>query len=118
MSELQEYSFSFTATTLRLDDFRQAVELFRQSPPSIGIDSLIEDFSSRKSRTNKRILQEYLKRYEALTPAQIDLFTRTGYHQQAQIALLSCCKVYPYIADFVIEVIREKYLVYIVLPIL
>ncbi|HZK07240.1 MAG TPA: DUF1819 family protein [Bacteroidales bacterium] len=112
MNELQEYGFSFTATTLRLDDFRQAVEMFQQSTKPIDIDDLIEDFSSRKSRTNKRILQEYIKRYEALTPAQIDLFTRTGSHQQAQIALLSCCKVYPYIADFVIEVVREKYLVF------
>ena len=112
MSKFQPYNFSFTATTLRLNDFRQVVELFQQHTKPIGINELIEDFSSRKSRTNRRILQEYVKRYETLTPAQIDLFTRIGSYEQAQIAFLACGKTYPYIADFVVEVIREKYLVF------
>ncbi len=112
MNKSFKYSFAFTATTLRLHDFRHVVELYQQHTESIGIDELIEDFSSRKTRTNRRILQEYVKRYENLTPAQIDLFIKAGAYEQAQIAFLACCKTYSYIADFVFDIVREKYLVF------
>ena len=111
MSKGFKYNFAFVATTLRLNDFRRVVELLRQNPES-GINELIENFSSRKAKTNKRVLYEYIKRYECLTPAQIDLFLKVGAYEQAQISFLSCCKAYSYLADFVVEVVREKFLVF------
>jgi hypothetical protein len=62
------------------------------------------------TRTNKREFQELIKRYLTLTPAQRNLIAELDANSQKHLALLAICKAYPFIRDFIVEVVREKFL--------
>lgn len=62
------------------------------------------------SRTNKREFQELIKRYKLLTENQKALLSQIDVIGQRQVALIGICKAYPFIQDFIVEVVREKYL--------
>lgn len=47
-----------------------------------------------------------------MTPSQIEVLLESDLITQKQMAFVSVCKSYGFIRDFVIEVVREKYLVY------
>ncbi|MEZ5055498.1 MAG: DUF1819 family protein [Saprospiraceae bacterium] len=65
----------------------------------------------QNKRTNRREFQErMIKRYKMLTPLQRRLILDVSSDGQRQLALLGLCKAHPFIKDFIIEVVREKYL--------
>ena len=65
-----------------------------------------------KAVTGKRYYSEIKKRLSHLTPKQLELFVDSDYTTQKQIAFLAVCKTYGFIRDFVVDVMREKYLVF------
>ncbi|MBK8706784.1 MAG: DUF1819 family protein [Saprospiraceae bacterium] len=62
------------------------------------------------TRTNKREFQELIKRYLHLTPVQRALIIEMDTNSQKHLALLAICKVYSFLRDFIVEVVREKFL--------
>ena len=58
------------------------------------------------------MLSEFEKRISNLTPKQTDILVNGDFLSQKQIAFLSICKTYLFIRDFVVEVLREKILVF------
>lgn len=70
------------------------------------------DMEYGKKATSKRMLQEYRKRLRKLTPKQLELLAEGDLLIQKKIALLSVCKTYDLIRDFVIEVVRDKFLIF------
>src|SRR5690606_7765821 len=61
-------------------------------------------------RTSKREFQEMIKRYRLLTPEQRRLIVDLDPNGQRQLAMIGLCKAHPFIQDFIIEVVREKFI--------
>ena len=98
-----KYEFSFTASSLRVND----MVLFAKKYLNEGV----MEFNSDKGTTNKRMVSEFKKRIDNLTPNQQELFVNSNFSTQRSLAFLSACKTYSLLRDFVIEVVREKYLI-------
>lgn len=75
------------------------------------VDYAIE-IGNGKEATGKRILQELQKRIAQLTSEQLAILANGDFTNQKQIAFLSICKTYGFIRDFVVEVLRDKLLVF------
>lgn len=65
-----------------------------------------------KERTNVRQFRELKHRLKTLTNEEIELLANGNLRDQKHIALLAICKTYRLISDFIVEVIRDKVLVY------
>ena len=71
----------------------------------------VAEFKSDKGTTNKRMVSEFKKRIDNLTHDQQILFVDGDFSTQKHVAFLSACKSYSLLRDFVIEVVREKFLI-------
>ncbi len=94
---------------MKFHDFVRLARFAEEEDPGTDLDP---DKIMRRSntRTNQREFRELLKRFQLLTPAQQALLTQVDPAGQKQLALLSICKAYAFMRDFIIEVVREKYL--------
>jgi hypothetical protein len=108
----ERYSFSFTAAGMLFHDFMRLAKYV--SEEKIDIDNAVPDpnliMGKYKSATSQRQLNELLKRYRELTPAQRMLIVDLDAAGRKHIALIAICKAYPFIRDFIVEVVREKFL--------
>lgn len=107
-----KYSYSFTAASMKFLDFMRLVRYMdEQEHPldTVDIDPNVIMLRTN-SRTNKREFHELIKRYKQLTENQKTLIAQVDVIGQRQIALIGICKAYPFIQDFIVEVVREKYL--------
>lgn len=98
-----KYEFSLTGASLRVND----MVLFAAKYVIEGVS----EFHSDKGTTNKRMTSEFKKRIDNLTEEQQDLFVNSNFSIQRHLAFLSACKTYSLLRDFVIEVVREKFLI-------
>jgi len=103
-----KYNFSFTASSLRLKEMGLVAKHLIEDT---NID-YINELGKGKSATGKRMIIEFNKRLENLTIEQLKLLVDGDLVTQKQIAFLSICKTYAFIRDFVLEVLREKYLIF------
>lgn len=67
---------------------------------------------SVKSISFEKTFYQVRKRIKTLTLSQMEILAHGDLISQKQIALLSVCKCYIFIKDFIIEVLREKVLVF------
>lgn len=102
------YNFSFTASSLRLKEMVSVAESMKKNE---NMD-YTNDLGRGKVATGKRMYIEFKKRISFLTEEQIDLLINGDLITQKQIAFLSVCKSHLFIRDFVVEVLREKLLVF------
>jgi hypothetical protein len=102
------YEFSFTASSLRLNDM---ILVAKASLDNQDFD-YVNILGNGKATTGKRLFSEINKRLSNLTTKQLLLLADSDYTNQKQIAFLSICKTYGFIRDFVVGVLREKYLLY------
>ena len=98
-----KYEFSLTGSSLRVNE----MILFATKYTNEGL----LEFKSDKGTTNKRMVSEFKKRIDNLTVNQQELLLNSNFSNQKQLAFLSACKTYSLLRDFVIEVVREKYLI-------
>jgi hypothetical protein len=98
-----KYEFSLTGSSLRVNE----MILFATKYINQGL----LEFKSDKGTTNKRMVSEFKKRIDNLTVSQQELLLNSNFSNQKQLAFLSACKTYSLLRDFVIEVVREKYLI-------
>lgn len=103
-----KYKFSFTAASLRTKDL--VTVALRKS--SKNTDDLELTLGNGKSATGKRLLVELENWISTLTEHQVDVLQNGSFKSQNEIAFLAVCKYLDFIRDFVIEVIREKYIVF------
>ena len=108
MVNTNTYSFSFTASSLRLND----MILVAQAVFENRIIDYTNELGNGKEATGKRMLKEYQKRISKLTTQQLQILAESDYNNQRHMAFLSVCKTYGFIRDFVVEKLREKLLVY------
>lgn len=108
MTKTNKYDFSFTASSLRLNEMLLVARAFHDG---VEVD-YTNELGGGKSSTGKRMLSEFKKRISHLTSAQLDVLLNSDLVTQKQLTLVSVCKPYSFIRDFVVEVVREKILVY------
>lgn len=101
---MAKYQFTFTAASLRLNDFIHVARLKLNNEEVDHIYLL----GAGNSATGKRMMQEYGKRLATLTPDQLRILTEGPLSDQKQIAFLAICKTYTFIREFAVEVLREK----------
>ncbi len=109
-----EYIFSFTAISLRLSAMVGVATYLKEYgfPAWEDIDNYEAVFGTTKERTSVRQFRELTNRIYKLNKEQIDLLIDGDLNVQKQMAFLSICKLYDFIREFTIEVLREKFLVF------
>jgi hypothetical protein len=110
----QKYILSFTAASLRLNEMVKVATAAHEN--DITDLTMVKEsgvvFGSVKNRTTDREFREIRKRLEKLSTEQKNILIHGDLNSQKQIAFLAVCKHYAFIRDFVIEVIRDKVLVF------
>lgn len=104
----KKYNFSFTAASLRTREL-VIVAKHQLENPVEDIDAVL---GNGKRTTGKRYYNEMSKWLEVLTDTQKSCLLNESFKVQNEIAFLAVCKYFEFIRDFIVEVIREKYLVY------
>lgn len=106
------YSFAFTAASMKFHDFMRLANVVAEEGMDIETEQPDPHLIMRRDnrRTNIREFRELLKRYRQMTPAQRRLLTEVDLPSQRQLAMVGICKLYAFVRDFVIEVVREKFL--------
>ncbi|MFB9862453.1 DUF1819 family protein [Rufibacter immobilis] len=106
----RKYRLSFTAASLRLLEMSEMAKLYlEEGAENITKGAIIR---GRNSRTTDREFRELKFRVEKLTKRQLEILATGDVLAQKQIALLAICKLYAFIRDFVVEVLREKSLAF------
>jgi len=72
----------------------------------------VRELGKGKAATGIRFNREFLKRIGKLTDSQVALLAKGDLVSQKQMAFLAVCKSYGFLRDFVVEVLREKYLLF------
>ncbi len=65
---------------------------------------------ARTESSIKRRVREICSRLELLSEQQLALFKNGSRQEQQYLLWIAVCKCYPFIRDFMIEVVREKFL--------
>lgn len=110
-----KYSFSFTgasalsAETLIIAEEYVRLQDWEKVKVSVQENNLM---NKTKQNTSKRMYHELKKRIELLTIEQLNLLVNGSPDESKAMVLLSLLKAYSFFYDFVIEVIRTKYLLY------
>ena len=102
------YDFAFTTSSLRLNEMIVVANAILNNRE---ID-YINELGAGKSNTGRKMLSEFTKRISKLTNEELNILVAGDFTSQKQIALVSVCRAYWFIRDFVIEVLREKILVF------
>ena len=108
MTNYKKYHFAFTTSSLRL---KEMIVVARHQVNGTILD-YIDELGNGKKKTGKSMYYELRKRVDNLTERQIELLANGNLNEQQKIAFLAVCKTYGFIRDFVVEVLRDKYLVY------
>jgi hypothetical protein len=110
-----KYSFSFTgasalpAETLVIAEEYIHLKDWERVKVSVQENNLM---NKTKQNTSKRMYFEIKKRLELLTKEQLNLLVNGSPDESKAMVLLSLLKAYTFFKDFVIEVIRAKFLLY------
>tara|TARA_B100000795_G_C22738904_1_gene414468 strand:+ start:338 stop:940 length:603 start_codon:yes stop_codon:yes gene_type:complete len=108
MVSTNKYDFSFTASSLRINELR-LVALHQFEGTTIDY---VNELGNGNSSTGKRMFAEFNKRLSFITKDELGILVNGDFTSQKQIAFLSVCKAHSFIRDFVVEVLREKLLVF------
>ena len=115
MGNKKIYTFSFTgASALIVETLVVAEELSRLQDWKATEASLVRHnlLNKVKAATFKREFQEIKKRLALLSSKQLEVLVQGDLEEAKAIVLLSLAKTYAIFRDFVIEVVRYKYLLF------
>jgi len=111
----EKYTFSFTgASALISETLVIAEEYDRLKDWNAVRKSLLDNNSLNKIKqaTFAREFREIIKRLSLLTSDQIKLLVQGSRDETKSIILLSLAKTYPFVKDFITEVLLNKYLIF------
>ena len=108
MAKNSSYSFSFATTALNVHEM---VKVAQSIVETREMDATNELGNGKKISGQKK-MQEYTSRIRTLTTNQLQLLAHGNLNSQRQMAYLSICKSYGFIRDFVVEVLRDKLLLF------
>jgi hypothetical protein len=65
---------------------------------------------TRTLNTLKRVCREVISRLKTLSSGELELLIEGGHQEQAYLLWLAVCRRYRFIADFAVEVLRERFI--------
>ena len=108
MIKNSSYTFSFATTALNVHEM---VKVAQSIVETREMDATNELGNGKKISGQKK-MQEYTSRIRTLTTNQLQLLAHGNLNSQRQMAYLSICKSYGFIYDFVVDVLRNKLLLF------
>jgi hypothetical protein len=106
------YTFSFTGASALIAETLVIAEEYHRLKDWKAVEKSLSDnnlLNKVKQATFKRELREIKKRLSLLTNNQVHVLIHGGLDDAKTIILLSLVKAYPYLRDFVVEILRSKY---------
>ena len=110
-----KYLLSFTAVTLAPYETETLGKLYLDTKDWETVRRLAveENLLQRGSlAARKRLFNELRKRLQTLTEAQLAYFDRATGSEVKHLAMLGCFKLYGFVFDFAVEVLRRKLLLF------
>jgi len=107
------YKISFTTGGLFYREAVRIADLYLQSTDWSLVRSEILEKNLLRTRTQSslvRTTRELIQRLQVLTYAQLSILVDGTRQEQNQILWFAVCKQYPFVQEFAVEVVREKYL--------
>lgn len=65
---------------------------------------------TRTLNTLKRVCREIISRLRTLSPSELAFLVEASHQEQAYLLWIAVCRRYRFIADFAVEVLRERYI--------
>ncbi len=65
---------------------------------------------TRTLTSSQRVCREVISRLKTLNPSELDLLVRGTAQEQCYLLWIAVCRCYKFIADFAVEILRERYL--------
>jgi len=113
VSKQHTYSMAFTTGGLFLAESVKVAELYlAHGDWDVVREAVLTDnlLQSRTVSSLKRISREILFRLRRLSPAELQLLVSASHQDQATILWIAICRHYRFIAEFAVEVVRERFL--------
>jgi len=110
-----DYTLSYTAAPLMPIETKNVVELYLQTQNWDEVKKKVIDDDILQKPTldsRKRVFSELKKRLLNLTQPELEHFSDASMDDVKVLSLVSCLKTYRLMYEFVLEVIREKYLMF------
>lgn len=93
-------SVKLAALNLDLGDWNSVTE-------KVIAENLLQ---ARTLSTLKRVCREVVSRLKTLSPGELEFLVEGSHQEQAYLLWLAVCRRYTFIADFAVEVLRERYI--------
>lgn len=109
----ERYSMSFTTGGLFYRESVETAALFLEFNDwntvrdKVLLGNLLQ---ARTLNTSKRVCREIISRLKTLDPVEFDFLIHGSNHEQKNLIWIAICRRYKFIADFAVEVIRERYI--------
>ncbi|MBK7352716.1 MAG: DUF1819 family protein [Nitrosomonas sp.] len=107
------YSMSFTTGSLFHRESVKLAALYLDLGDWDSVrDKVISEnlLQTRTLNTLKRVCREIISRLKTLNLSELKFLLETSHQEQAYLLWLAVCRRYRFIADFAIEVLRERYI--------
>jgi hypothetical protein len=107
------YSMSFTTGSLfHRESVRLAVLYLDHGDWNSVRDKVIADnlLQTRTLNSLKRVCREVISRLRTMSSDELELLIEGSHQEQAYLLWLAICRRYRFIADFAVEVLRERYI--------
>ena len=109
----ERYSLSFTTGSLFHRESVKMSELYLDFGKWDKVrDMVIAEnlMQSRTQNTLKRTCREVISRLKTLTPEEVEFLAQAPRQDQLNILWISVCRRYTFIADFAVDVLKERYI--------
>ncbi len=107
------YRMSFTTGGLFHHESVNLAALY----PDLGDWNAVRDkviaenlLQTRTLNTLKRVCREVISRLKTLSPGELEFLVQGSHQEQVYLLWLAVCRRYRFIADFAVEVLRERYI--------
>jgi excisionase family DNA binding protein len=107
------YSMSFTTGSLFHQESVKLAELYLDLSDwnSVRNKVIAENLlQTRTLNTLKRVCREVVSRLKTLSSRELEFLIEANHQEQAYLLWLAVCRRYRFIADFAVEVLRERYI--------
>jgi len=107
------YSMSFTTGTLfHLESVKLATLYLELSDWKAVRNKVVAEniLQSRTLNTLKRVCREIISRLKTLSVGELEFLVDANHQEQGYLIWLAVCRRYRFIADFAVEVLRERYI--------
>lgn len=109
----KQYAATFTTGGLFHSESLELAKLYSnlEDWEAVRARALEENtLQARTLSTLKRVCREVISRLRTLTLQELKLLLHSSHQEQAYLLWIACCRRYTLIADFAVEVLRERYI--------